>query len=341
MYSFECKIFELTPKIPFGISRAVKKSVYNVIVNAQSDVGPIYGEAAPNLYYGETPEQTKSDVEFLLSKLSFPLPVNSDEIKKIWDELKSFNRSFSALAAVDMLLWDFVAKNQNVSLQNYLNPESNKTPMSSVTVALGEINEMVEGARSLKDYPILKIKMDSERNFELLEKIRNIYSGEIRVDANCGWPPEKLGDWIGRLQKHNVEFLEQPLPPSENLTMHPHKKNGRVMLMADESCIHEEDIKTCVDAFHGVNIKLAKCGGITPAINMIRLAKRSQLKIMLGCMLETNIGISAALSLAPQCDYLDLDGNWLLSKSFFDGVELNRVIITHSGRPGLGVSPAS
>ena len=157
------------------------------------------------------------------------------------------------------------------------------------------------------------------------------------MDANCGWAPTEAAGLSAEMARQDVEFIEQPLPPEAREAQAQLYQDSALPLIADESCARQEDVSPCADHFHGINIKLCKCGGLTPARRMIANARDHGLKVMVGCMIESSVGISAAAQLAPLLDYADLDGAVLLAKDAADGVQLRQGKLIFPDEPGLGI----
>ena len=180
--------------------------------------------------------------------------------------------------------------------------------------------------------------MDKRGDLDFVRYIRSRTDAVIRVDANCSWGKLDVMALTQKLSEIGVEFVEQPLPPDQNDKMAAILKKSVLPILADESSIVPSDVKALKGKFSGINIKLVKCGGLTPGLEMLKTAKASGLSVMVGCMLESNLLISAGAVLGQMADYIDLDGSWLLKDALFDGVNFQSGIITLSDEKGLGVS---
>jgi L-alanine-DL-glutamate epimerase-like enolase superfamily enzyme len=187
-------------------------------------------------------------------------------------------------------------------------------------------------------WPIYKIKLGTKEDIAIVKELRKHTDAIFRIDANCGWDVEETINNAIELKKLGVEFLEQPMKADD---WEAHKevfKHSVLPVIADESCIIEEDVAKCFNHFHGVNVKLVKCGGLTPGKRMIEEAKKLGLKTMVGCMTESTVGISAIAHLLPQLDYVDMDGALLLAQDIATGVTIKKGVIHYSDLNGTGVT---
>jgi L-alanine-DL-glutamate epimerase-like enolase superfamily enzyme len=197
---------------------------------------------------------------------------------------------------------------------------------------------MRQKLREFADWPIFKIKLGAENDAEILRAMRQETSAKLRIDANCGWTPPSARTLIPICQECGVEFIEQPYAAGEIVAMRELKSWSTLPLVADESCVIESDVEPCAGQFHGVNIKLTKCGGLTPARRMIAKARQQGLSVMLGCMTESSIGISALAQLAPFADAVDMDGAVLLAKDLCHGVQIHQGKARYPETCGSGVT---
>ena len=196
---------------------------------------------------------------------------------------------------------------------------------------------MVRKLQAMPDWPVYKIKLDASGGLDLVENLRAATPNTFRVDANCSWDAGRVVEWAEHLANLNVELIEQPLAADDYLAMQALKGRCPIPLMADESCQVESDIDRCIDSFDAVNIKLVKCGGLTPARRMIARAKQNGLKVMVGCMTESSVGIAAGVHLLPLLDFADLDGALLLAEDIADGLHWEKGYCQLPTEPGLGV----
>jgi L-alanine-DL-glutamate epimerase-like enolase superfamily enzyme len=239
------------------------------------------------------------------------------------------------LSAFDCAAYDLYAKLKQSATRDLIPLENPRAslPQTSFTIGLGSCDRVIEDIIKTP-WPIYKIKLGGEQDLQIMQEIKRNTSAILRVDANEGWTNTNCLAYAQRLQEMDVEFIEQPLPRSHEKGMAYLKKNVDIPLIADESCQTFDDVERCQEGFDGINIKLMKCGGITPAIQMIKKAKELNLKIMLGCMTESSIGISAAAQLIPWVDYVDLDGAMLIKEDIATGITFENGTVQYD--PGLG-----
>lgn len=330
-------------EIPFTISRGTMTVSHNILCIIHDEEKEAFGEASPSSYYGETPESVKE----VLMDVSSRLPADVSPIQHIIsDLLDEYPNARSALCAIDVALYDLLGKRLNAPLYRILALDPLRTPKTSFTVGIDE-PELMSGraARTAEKYPILKVKLGTEKilgrdvDVEVIESIRAAApNATIRVDANCAWELDEAVDKIYALQSCGVEFYEQPLPPSKPQELRRLKESvPDALIFADESCVVPSDVPKIADFVDGINIKLTKCGGITEALRMIQTARSHDLRVMLGCMVESSCLITAAAHLSPLVDYADLDGNILCTNDPFEGVKVEEGRLILPDRPGLGL----
>lgn len=331
------KIF--IPKHVFRISRASRTQVDNVFFAVEQGGTFGYGEASPNSFFNEN----ASDVEMRLLALSDYLRrqtlVTIEDIQRIWQEIwERVAPSRACQCAVDLALWDLWGKlNQQSVIELALGTYAFDV-LTSATLGICPREEWDQRISDLKEFKTIKVKMDSTPNLDLLKAIRKQSSATIRVDANGAWSALDIPKLSGQMADLGVEFIEQPLPPSEDERMTRILLESKLPILADESCVGLEHIPNLVGRFSGFNIKLVKCGGITPAMNMIKLGRQLGLKTMVGCMLESSLLISAGTVVAQGADFADLDGSWLIQNDPFDGLEYKGGKIKATHGSGLGIT---
>lgn len=210
------------------------------------------------------------------------------------------------------------------------------TPLTDYTLGMGTADNLLDKMKA-HPWPIYKIKCGSPADLDVIRTLRQHTAAPFRVDANEGWTFEEAKTLLPELQKLGVTLVEQPLPRTAHEEMKELKAISPLPLYADESCRTEDEVRKCADAFHGINIKLTKCGGITPAMRMIKEARALGLKVMMGSMNESTIGSAAIANLLPLLDEVDADGPLLLKEDLAEGLKYEEGKITLSGHPGLGI----
>ena len=248
-----------------------------------------------------------------------------------------FKHDMFALCALDMAYNDLYARKKGKKLYELWNYTSDKNPLTDYTIGIASIEKMVSKMKEMP-WPIYKIKLGTKEDIAIVKELRKHTDAIFRIDANCSWGVEETINNAIELKKLGVEFLEQPMK-ADNWAGHKEVfKHSVLPIIADESCIIEEDVAKCHNHFHGVNVKLVKCGGLTPGRRMIQEAKNLGLKTMVGCMTESTVGISAIAHLLPQLDYVDMDGALLLAEDIATGVTIYFGKITYSDLNGTGVT---
>ena len=334
----DAKQLDLKLTTPFRISRGVQSISPGVIVEVNSDDYTGYGEASPSEYYGESVETVFACVTMFAGNLGDD-PFAIEDILLRLDKIIGLNPS--AKAAVDMALHDIMGKMLNVPLYKLLGLNPARTPRTSFTIGIDTPAEMAKKALLAKNYPILKIKVGTRHDLEILKAIREVSSATIRVDANAAWTPKEAIKTINALAPYNIEFVEQPVPARDLAGLKLIRDNVPVPIIADESSVTSEDIPRIADCVDGINIKLMKCGGVRHALKMIHVARAHNLRVMLGCMIESSLAITAAAHLTPLVDYADLDGNLLIDNDPYLGVTVENGKLILPDRPGLGVQARS
>jgi len=323
---------DLKLKHPFRISRSVTELKKNVIVQIDEGIG----EAAPSQYYGESADT----VIQCLNKVKDQLGDDPFQIESILSRLdKKIARNFSAKAAIDMALHDLVAKRLNIPLYQLLGLDGKIPLVTSYTIGIDTPEKMKEKTKQAKDFLVYKVKVGVENDMEMVKAVREVTDAKIRVDANAGWSAEEALEKINQLKEYEIEFVEQPVDPQDKAGLKKIKEKAETPIIIDEQLMTSKDIPDFVGLCDGINIKLAKCGGIREALRMIHVAKAHGLKVMLGCMIESSVGIAAAAHLGSLADFLDLDGNLLVSNDPYEGLRLDKGKLFLSDLPGLGVVP--
>lgn len=327
--------FQLNLINPFGISRETR-TVSNIVI-VRIDDG--WGEAMGVKFYHESIDTAREALE-KIAKLELPDP---DYIEDVMDAIdKAVPGNNSVKAAIDMALHDRFAKKLGVPLYELLGRSSKRKMVTSFTIGIDTRDEMLRKVEDARDYQILKIKLgrDLDQDLEVMKAIRNAAPDKtIRVDANGGWNLDQAKRALPVLADLGVEYVEQPLFKGELAQLRELKKTAPLPIFVDEDSVVNADIPLLAGAVDGINIKLMKSGGLAEAKRMVATARAFGFQVMLGCMIESGCAIAAAAHLAPHCDYLDLDGNLLVSNDPFIGVTTDADGTIHlPDGPGLGIS---
>lgn len=327
--------FDLKLKHTFTISRESHDIQPSLVVELKDGEFSGFGEATSNPYYGITVEKMMNDINAVSSEIK-----NVDGLtpKEFWQKIHSyFKHNMFALCALDLAYNDLYAKRIGKKLYEYWNLDTSKNPLTDYTIAIDSIEKMVFKLKELP-WPIYKIKLGTDNDIEIVKELRKHTDAVFRIDANCGWTPEETINNAVELKKLGVEFLEQPLK-ADNWEGHKEVfKHSVLPVIADESCQVEADVAKCHNHFHGVNVKLTKCGGLTSGKRMLEQARSLGMKTMVGCMTESSVGISAIAHLLPLLDYVDMDGALLLSEDIAKGVIIKDGVTTYSELNGTGVA---
>jgi L-alanine-DL-glutamate epimerase-like enolase superfamily enzyme len=328
---------ELRLKHTFTISRSSMDVARNVIVRLEHDGIEGIGEAPPSRFYGQDQESVVAALEKMKDELGPDPFLIEDIVEHLSTE---FPGDSAAVAAVDMALHDYLGKKLNAPLWKILGLNPENTPLTSYTIGIDTTEKMLEKVREAPQYPILKVKVGTERDDEILSAIRGETDRVIRVDANAAWDADEAIERIYALAAYDLEFVEQPVPPGDPESLRRIRESVDIPIIADESSVVPADVPALTGCVDGINIKLSKCGGIRRALKMIHAAKSAGLKVMLGCMIESSIAITAAAHLSPLVDYADLDGNLLIANDVAAGVKVKEGKLLLPDGPGLGLEMA-
>ncbi|MFL5588689.1 MAG: dipeptide epimerase [Ktedonobacteraceae bacterium] len=334
MLHINAKPMDLKLSTPFRIARGVQLTSPNAIVQINYDEYTGYGEAAPDEYYGENQQTVLACISAFAGNLGDD-PFVIEDIMHRLDKVIRLNPS--AKAAVDMALYDLMGKVLGVPLYKLLGLNPKHTPHTSFTIGIDTPVEMAKKALIAKDYPILKIKVGTKHDLDIIKAIRDVTNAVLRVDANTGWAPKEAIKMINALAPYNIEFVEQPIVAHDLPGLKLIRDNVPIPIIADESCVAVEDIPRVAECVDGVNLKLMKCGGIRHALKMIHVARAHNLRVMIGCMIESSLAITAAAHLTPLVDYADLDGHLLISDDPYVGVTVEKGKLILPDSAGLGV----
>ena len=337
------EVIDLRTKHAFNIARqaapAVRRSV--VVRVRDGDGAEGWGEAPATPYYGETADTVAAVLPRLADVLAEAAEGDPFALERIEAALaQCIGRNPAARVAVSSALHDLVGKRLGVPVWKLWGLDPAAAPRSSFTIGIDEPGVMRQKVREAAGYPILKIKVGTARDEEILRMIRDEAPEKtLRVDANTAWTAKEAIRRIPMLEEFGVEFVEQPLPPGDLEGLRLVRKSSRLPIVADESCEVAEDVARLAGAVDGVNIKLAKCGSLREAVRIVHAARAHGMSVMLGCMVESTLGIAAAVQLAPLVDYVDLDGAALLAEDPFTGPGMEGDgRLRFNDAPGLGVS---
>jgi L-Ala-D/L-Glu epimerase len=331
----DVEVLELRTRHPFVIARGGQSDHRTVWVRLTDGDGVEgWGEAAPSKFYGETAETVVAALK-VYAELLPDDPFNIEDAERRWEEKLRGNAS--ARAALSSALHDLVGKRLQTPVYRLWGLDPCRAPKSTFTIGLDTPERITAKVREAEQYPILKVKLGTDRDLEILQAIRGATTKELRVDANCGWTVKRALRMLPVLDEFGVTVLEQPLVPQDHDGLATITAQADIPVIADESCLTAVDIPPLVGKVDGINIKLAKCGGLREALRMIAVARAHGLMVMVGCMIETSLGITAAAHFTPLVDIVDLDGAALLDGDPFVGTRIDGGQVTLPTGPGLGV----
>ena len=338
------EVLHLGLRDPFRIARMDHSSdggVTTVVVELRDDRYPGLvgvGEGYPDRFYGETPETMAAVFPLLLAAIGETAPDGSGLMAADLAMESAIRGHGAARCAVDIALHDLAGKVTGRPVHE-LRGLSAELPPTDFTIGIDEPEVVAQRAARAAAFPALKIKLGGPKDLATLEAVRAVFAGPIRVDANTGWVPEEAAELLPELERLGVELIEQPFPARRLDQLRWLQERSSLPIVADESCVLPEDLDGLVGVVDGVNIKLAKCGGIGPAKRMLERARELGFRTFLGCMEETQVGIAGSAVVASLADWVDLDGCLLLADDPFEGLALDaehRWIL--SRRPGLGLT---
>lgn len=321
---------------PWTTSHGTRTHQRNLIVEL-SDAGHSgFGEGASIPYYGVTYETMTAALEAIRPEIE---RATIDDPTAFWDVMHAkLSEQMFAMCALDEAANDLWGKRLGRPVYDLWGLDMSLAPLSDYTIGIDTIEKMVAKMQEFAGWPIYKIKLGTDEDIDIVRELRKHTDAVFRVDANCGWDAQQTIDNSRALAELGVEFLEQPLPAEDWDGMKRVYAESVLPIVADESCILEADVQRCQGFFHGVNVKLTKCGGQTPAKRMLAQARELGMKTMVGCMTETSVGISAIAQLLPMLDYVDMDGALLLAGDVADGVTIDKGKVHLPDTPGNGVT---
>lgn len=326
---------ELPFKYPFTISNGRTKTHQPSLIVSLS-IGNFvgFGEAPAIVYYNITVDQMIADIE---SKRNLVEKFALIDPERYWHYLHHlFPQNPFLVCALDMAAWDLFGKMKGKMLYELWETTWTEKPICDYTIGIDSIENMVAKLKA-NPWPIYKVKLGTDQDIEIIKALRANTDAPLRVDANAGWQLEEALEKIPQLAELGVEMIEQPLEKNNWDGMKILFEKSPLPLYADESCVFEQDVAKCSNHFHGINIKLTKCSGLTPARRMIQEARKLGLKVMMGSMNESSIGSAAIANFLPQLDLVDMDGPLLLSEDLAAGINYQFGKIELLGNAGLGI----
>ncbi len=330
------EILTLHTRHPFIIARGGNSEYRTLMVKITDHDGVEgWGEAAATKFYGETLETVQASMPVYAPLLGDdPFQLEAIEARLI----AALPGNAAARGAISAALHDLVGKRLGVPLWKYWGLDRAKAPRSTFTIGIDTPEMIRKKVLEAAEYPILKVKLGSNDDMTILRTMREATDRELRVDANCGWTPAHAIAMLPVLKEFGVTVLEQPVVPEDLDGLAQIKRAAQIPIIADESCVTSGDIPKLVGRVDGINIKLAKCGSLREALRMIAIARAHGLMVMVGCMIESSLGISAAAHFTPLVDIVDLDGAALLRDDPFVGASIPAGQVTLPEAPGLGVA---
>ncbi|MHB8261641.1 MAG: dipeptide epimerase [Bacteroidia bacterium] len=328
--------YTLQFKHPFGLAYGSRTTTEVVYVKLESDGFIGYGEAALPPYLNETQTSVIAFLNKAAVRLrSYHLPFSiAEAITDI--ETISLNNN-AAKACIDIALHDLWGKSINNPVYTLLGLDKPMAKNTSVTVSIGQLNLIPEKLKELNEYHILKVKLGTKEDKQIIECIRSHTDKPMVVDVNQGWTDKyyalEMMEWLSH---QNVLFVEQPLPKDKRDDMAWLTERSSLATIADESMLRFSDMDNMMGYFTGINLKLMKCTGLYEAVKIINYAKKKRLKINVGCMSESSCGIAAAAQLMGSADWVDLDGPLLIKNNPFGGVTFSQGKLHPSNLPGTG-----
>ncbi len=325
--------YDLELKHTFTIAHDSRDVQPTLIVELRDGAFSGFGEATSNPYYGVTIEKMIASLESVRSIIEQD-PLTSPEA--LWAKVNpNLATNSFAQCALDEAANDLFAKKKGQKLYESWGLSVDDNPLTNFTIGIDTVEKMVSKMQELP-WPIYKIKLGTDDDLRIVRELRSHTDAAFRVDANCAWTADQTVKFSGELKALGVEFIEQPLPADDVEGMKKVFAQSELPVIADESCILESDVVKCYGLFHGVNIKLTKCGGLTSARRMIAEARNLGMKTMVGCMTESSVGISAIAHLLPLLDYVDMDGSLLIRNDPATGVTFDYGKVIYASENGTG-----
>jgi L-Ala-D/L-Glu epimerase len=329
--SLSISALDLPLKHPFKIARGEERTAHTLLFRLADGEHEGLGESTPIERYGES---TVTVREWFKQH-----PLSGNDPFRLEDLIESAIPP-AAREGLDVALYDLVGKKLGIPLYALLGLDPGKTPYTSFTIGISDPETTLRKLAEIGDHPVLKVKLGlgtAREQIETLEAIRGRYTGAIRIDANEGWDVEESIAILRELERFDIEFCEQPIPAGNPAGLRAIRERSRIAIVTDEDSLTARSLPALIGCVDGINVKLAKTGGIRGALEMIHTARALGMKIMLGCMVESAIAATAAAHLSPLVDWADLDGPFLTADDPFIGVQYERGKLVLPNAPGLGV----
>ncbi len=333
----QTETFDLATRHQFRIARPRREPLQNIFLSLTHEGVTGLGEASPAEFYGESARGVLDRIA-AASKWLQSLKLRSQgDIQRAWkDGWEYVAPSRAAQCAIDLALWDWLAQREGVSVTELALGTKPTSVTTFGTIGLSAMDELPVKFAELEGFQAIKIKSDHTADVGLVEQIRGRFAGTLAVDANGAWGKTDLSELCRRLAALRVKFVEQPFP--HDLSRALDELHLVLPIFADESCVIEEDVGALPPSYVGFNIKLVKCGGLTPALRMARHGRERGRQTMVGCMLESSVLIAAGCVVAQKTDFADLDGAWLLAHDPAVGWTMDHGDLRPPTTAGLGVS---
>ncbi len=320
---------DLELKVPFETSRNKISVSRSYFLKADGAVG----EATPVRFYGETPTHTEAAFDRLTAELK-----DWTDPRDLWPHLDSLlGYNFAAKCGIDLLFWDHFGKQEGATAGELLDVRADQPASTAFSIGIGTPAQMQAQVQLRRDFRIYKIKVGFDADVDAVRAVREVTNAPIYVDANGGWSVAEACARLPELEKLGVVLCEQPIFSADKNDWERVRSCSSLPVIVDEYCQRPQDVSLWAGWVDGVNVKLQKCGGITPVFEMIQRARDCGLKVMMGCMIESSVSIAAAAQLAPLADYVDLDSHMYLESDPYDGIPCIGGQLMPSGKPGLGV----
>jgi L-alanine-DL-glutamate epimerase-like enolase superfamily enzyme len=335
--ALKARPLDLRLRDPFRIARGVQTVARNVLVEIRHGDRVGRGEAAPSAYYGES----QATVLAILPLFQEILGEDPFAVQVAWRGMaRAIGGNFAAKAAVETALLDLVCQLAGQPLWRLWGLDADACPPTSFTVGLDTPDRMADKARAAASYPILKVKVGAGDDLACVRAVREARpDATIRLDANGGWSPKEAIRRLNLLADFGIELIEQPVEATDYNGLRHVRERVPMPVYADESCVRLEDVPRLAGRVDGIVVKLAKCGGLRPARAIMSAAHAHDLKCMLGCMIESSLGVTTLSNLAPNADLCDLDGHLLIEEDPFTGVGVQGGRLILSDRAGTGAEP--